>query len=98
MKIICLLQKRMVKLVENAKPVSHSYPFFLKYRILKLNDMTDFNQATFMYKYMNNLLPLSRYPKPLRQIYLGLIAREGINCIRSSQETMKTDIKYQCLC
>ena len=48
----------MVKLVENAKPVSHSYPIFLKYRILKLNDMTDFNQATFMYKYMNNLLPL----------------------------------------
>ena len=32
-------------------------PIFLKYNILKINDMVDFNQATFMFKYTNARLP-----------------------------------------
>ena len=59
MKKISLLQKRAVRIIDNAKTASHSDPIFFKYKILKLNDLTDFNQATFMYKYTKNLLPSS---------------------------------------
>ena len=53
-----MLQKRTVRLIENAKTVSHCDPLFLKYRLLKLNDMSDFNQATFMYKTRITCYPL----------------------------------------
>ena len=46
MKKISLLQKRDVKIIDNAKIVSQSDPIFFKYKIIKLNDLTDFNQAT----------------------------------------------------
>ena len=39
--------------------MSHSDPLFLKYKILKVNDLVDFNQAIFIYKYTNKLLPTS---------------------------------------
>ena len=58
-KKISLLQKRAVRIIDNAKTASLSDPIFFKYKILKLNDLTDFNQATFMYKYTENLLPSS---------------------------------------
>ena len=50
---------RAVRIIDNAKTASHSDPIFFKYKILKLNDLTDFNQATSMYKYTKNLLPSS---------------------------------------
>ena len=57
MKKISLLQKRAVRIIENAKTDSHTNPLFFKYKILKLNDLTDFNQTTFVYNYTKNLLP-----------------------------------------
>ena len=48
---------RAVRIIDNAKTASHSDPILFKYKILKLNDLTDYNQATFMYKYTKNLLP-----------------------------------------
>ena len=57
MKKIFTLQKRAVRLIDNSKSMSHSDPIFLKYNILKINDMVDFNQAMFMFKYTNGLLP-----------------------------------------
>ena len=57
MKKIITLQKRAVRLIDNSKTMSHSDPIFLKYNILKINDMIDFNQAMFMFKYTNGLLP-----------------------------------------
>jgi len=39
--------------------MSHSDPLFLKYKILKINDLVYFNQAIFMYKYTHKLLPAS---------------------------------------
>jgi len=54
-----LLQKCAVRIIEHAKTASHTDPLLLKYKILKLNDLTEFNQATFMYKYMKYLLPSS---------------------------------------
>ena len=58
MKQIHILQKRAIRLIDNSKATSHSDPVFLKYKILKINnDLVDFNQAIFMYKYTNKLLP-----------------------------------------
>ena len=48
-----------VRIIENAKTASHTDPLFFKYKILKLNDLTIFNQTTFMYKYTKNLLSSS---------------------------------------
>ena len=48
-----------VRIIENAKTASHTDPLFFKYKILKLNDLTEFNQTTFMYKYTKNLLSSS---------------------------------------
>ena len=58
MKKISLLQKRAVRIIENAKKTaSHANPLFFKYKILKLNNLTDFNQTTFVYNYTKNLQP-----------------------------------------
>ena len=50
--------KRAIRLIDNSKATSHSDPLFL-YKILKINDLVDFNQAIFMYKYTQKLLPAS---------------------------------------
>ena len=50
-------QKRAVRLIDNTKTMTHNDPIFLKYNILKINNMVDFNQAMFMFKYTNGLLP-----------------------------------------
>ena len=47
MKQIHILQKRAIKLINNSKAMSHSDPLFLKYKILKINDLEDFNQAIY---------------------------------------------------
>lgn len=59
MKKINVLQKRALRVIENVKNLSHTSSLFRKHNILKLKDMADFNQAIFMYKYTNNLLPIS---------------------------------------
>ena len=51
------LQKRSVRIIENAKIALHTDPLLFTYKILKLNYLTEFNQATFMSKYTKNLLP-----------------------------------------
>ena len=48
-KEISLLQKCAVRIIDKAKTALHSDPLFFKYNILKLNDLTDFTQATCMY-------------------------------------------------
>ena len=54
-----MLQKRAIRIIENSKTALYTDPLFFKYKILKLNDLTEFNQATIMYKYTKNLLPSS---------------------------------------
>ena len=54
------LQKQTIRLIDNSKAMSHMWTsIILKYKILKINDLVDFNQALFMYKYTNKLLPSS---------------------------------------
>ena len=59
MRKLSILQKRAVRLIDNSKKAAHSDPLFLKFKILKIQDMVDFNQGIFMYKYVNNMLPTS---------------------------------------
>ena len=73
MKQIHILQKQAIRYIDNSKAMSHSDPLFLKYKILKINDLIDFNQAIFMYKYTNKLLPTSfknifKSLKPLKDL------------------------------
>ena len=56
---IHILQKRAIKLIDNSKVMSPSDPLFLKYKILKINDLVDFNQTIFMYNYTLILFPAS---------------------------------------
>ena len=48
-----------MRLIDNSKATSDSDPLFLKYKILKINDLVDFNQAIFMNKYTHKLLSAS---------------------------------------
>ena len=59
MRKIHILQKRAIRLIDNSKATSRSDPLFLNYKILKINDLVDFNEAIFMYKYTHKLLPAS---------------------------------------
>ena len=48
MKQIHILQKQAILLIDKSKATSYSDPLFLKYKILKINDLVAFNQAIFM--------------------------------------------------
>jgi len=56
---IHILQKQAIRLINNSKVTSHNDPLFLKYKILKINDLVDFNQVIFLYKHTHKLLPAS---------------------------------------
>ena len=56
---ISILQKRAVRYIENLKYNAHTGAAFISTKILKFTDLISLNQGCFMYKYVNNLLPLS---------------------------------------
>ena len=45
MKQIHILQKQAIRLIDNSKATSHSDPLFLKYKILKINDLLSVSLA-----------------------------------------------------
>ena len=53
------LQKRSLRYVANAKSNSYVNPLFVKYNLLNVMDMIDYNTAIFMHKYTYNSLPSS---------------------------------------
>ena len=54
---LVVLQKRAVRLIENAPYLSHSDPIFKKLSILKLNSIYKLSCLLFMYKIKNNQIP-----------------------------------------
>ena len=54
-----VLQKRALRAVGNSDYRSASNPLFIKYNQLKIYDLCNLHVGTFMYKYCNNLLPLT---------------------------------------
>jgi hypothetical protein len=87
-KRICVLQKRAVRYIENAKYNSHTGQIFSKFNILKFPDLVNLNQACFMYKYVNDKLPLSftnffiklqNFDRSL-SFQLGRLKMSNLNC------------------
>ena len=58
-KKIKTLQKRSVRLVAGKSRAAHTDPIFGKLNILKVEDLFKLNTGIFMYKYFNNVLPVS---------------------------------------
>jgi len=54
---ICKLQKKAIRLVNNSSFNAHTEPIFKKLSILNVNHVIELEQAKYMYKFKNNLLP-----------------------------------------
>ena len=54
---IVLLQKRAVRIINNAGCRDHTTPLFKKYGILKFKDLVEFQLGILMYKASNKMLP-----------------------------------------
>ena len=59
LKKIETLQKKCIRHVSNAGGRAHSDPLFYKLKILKFEDIFNYNVCTFLHQYSNNLLPSS---------------------------------------
>jgi len=90
-KRICVLQKRAVRYIENAKYNSHTGQIFSKFNILKFPDLVNLNQACFMHKYVNNKLPssfqnffvkLNNFDRSL-SFQLGILKQTNLKCFSS---------------
>ena len=56
---IVLIQKRVIRVISKEAFDAHTDPIFQKLCILKFTDVYLLQLGTFMYKYNNNLLPLT---------------------------------------
>ena len=54
---LILLQKRALRITDKAAYLSHTYPIFKKYRVLKFSDIYMFSCVLFVYRYKSNFLP-----------------------------------------
>ena len=54
---IFLLQKKAVRICTNSSYITHTNPLFHKLNVLKISDINILQTGTFMFKYINNLLP-----------------------------------------
>ena len=52
-----LIQKRAVRIITKTGFLAHTTPLFAELRVLKFNDLYNFNLGKFMYKYKRGLLP-----------------------------------------
>jgi Reverse transcriptase (RNA-dependent DNA polymerase) len=52
-----LLQKRAIRVIARVPPRSHTDPLFIKYKILKIDQINILQISEFMYKYTYRLLP-----------------------------------------
>ena len=54
---IHILQKRAIRIITNSQPLTHTHPLFKKLKLLTVYDINKFVTCTFMYSYVNDLLP-----------------------------------------
>lgn len=52
----CLLQKRIVRLIDNQDRLAHTDPIFTKYKILKIEQIIHLQKLVFMFKYLHGTL------------------------------------------
>ena len=56
---LIILQKKAIRIINRANYQEHTDPLFKNNKILKLNDLYDFNVAKLMYRYSTGALPTS---------------------------------------
>ena len=54
---ISIIQKRIIRTLSNSKYNAHTDPIYSCLKILKFEDILQYNSITFMYKYTNSILP-----------------------------------------
>ena len=54
---IHILQKRAIRLITNSQPLTHTNPLFKKLKLLTIYDINTFVTCSFMFSYLNDLLP-----------------------------------------
>ena len=57
LKPLLILQKRVLRLITFLEYREHTNPFFIKFNILKLQDLVSFNNALFVYNFSTGNLP-----------------------------------------
>src|ERR1700733_11428786 len=55
---LLILQKRIIRIINESSYYAHTQPMFLKLKLLILDKLTSYQTCLFIYKSLNNLLPL----------------------------------------
>ena len=82
LKPIVALQKRSVRIITFSRPDEHSEPLFKQLNFLKLSDLVYFENALFMYKFHNGLLP-----KPFEDFFKRISAIHSYNTRLASKSS-----------
>ena len=59
LKPLVVKQKQAIRVITNSQYRAHTNPLFKELNIMPLNELIVFSQLKFMYKFKNNMLPLS---------------------------------------
>jgi len=62
---LVVLQKKAIRAINKCQYNAHTNHLFQKMKILKLNELYDLQVSTFMFKYMNSLIP-----NPLKTLFV----------------------------
>ena len=81
-----ILQKRILRTINNVKYNTHTDPLFRKSEILKLNDLYVYNILIFMFEYCQNKLPPS-----FQSMFMF---NHGLNTLRKTRQSDFFYIKY----
>ena len=54
---IHILQKRAIRIITHSQPQTHTGPLFKKLKLLSVYEINKFVTCTFVYSYINNILP-----------------------------------------
>lgn len=55
---LMILQKRIIRIINESSYLAHTQPMFLKLKLLTLDKLTSYQTCLFIYKSLKNLLPL----------------------------------------
>ena len=77
LKKITILQKRAIRLIDQAHYNSHSEPIFNKLNILKISDQYELDVVLFMNKFQNKKLPTSFHDRYNHEVHASHITTQS---------------------
>ena len=77
---LIMLQKRAVRIISHVGYYDHTAPLFTKLKVLQFSELYNYHLGIFMYKCMNNALPLCF------QSYFTLTSNVHLHCTRSTTQ------------